>query len=521
MNRRDFIKASGLGATALALNGLPVSVFADTTNHLRKLRGNSDRIFVFVVLGGGNDGLNTVLNLDRYSELSAARSNVLIPANQALTLAGNNVTALHPSMTGMRDMYNNGLLNITQGVGYADFNYSHFRASDIYSSGSDANVYLDSGWVGRYLTQRYPGAPNAYPSADMLDPLAVQIGSSINPMLTGPQGQIGFALSDVNNFYQIVNGAVDPAPNSYAGKELTYIRYISLQTQSYTQSVQTAANAGTNTVTYPTTNRLAEQLGIVAKLISGGLKSPFYIVETGGYDTHSDQVDAANTTTGAHAELLGHLSEAIQLFYTDLKNQGKDKNVAGCTITEFGRRIKSNASTGTDHGAAAPLFSFGTDVVPGINGTSPVLPANATQDDQIPMQYDFRQVYSSILQDWFGLDVANTTSVLGNNYATLPIWKKHVDPASIEDTAQPTSQSISIYPNPVSSHAGIQFYTEGGTTQVNLYDDMGKLVRRIYENELPKGDANINFERDGLASGTYFVEIYSGYLRQSAKLVIQ
>jgi uncharacterized protein (DUF1501 family) len=523
MNRKEFLKASGIGATAAALNGLPINVFADATDRMRKIRGASDRVFVFVVLNGGNDGLNTVINLDRYAELSSSRSNVLIPQNKVLGLAGSATTGLHPSMTHLRQMYNTGLINITQGVGYPNFNYSHFRAMDIYNSSSDANTFVDTGWVGRYLEHRYPGAPNAYPNADMLDPLAVQIGNVISSSLTSPGGQIGFALSDASNFYQIVNGTVDPAPATYAGKELTYIRYISLQTQAYTQSVQQAASLGTNAVTWPPArqNKLADQLKIVAQLISGGLTTPFYVVELGGFDTHSTQVDSADHTLGAHAELLSNLSEAISLFYDDLKAQGKDKHVAGCTITEFGRRIKSNASTGTDHGAAAPLFSFGTDVISGINGTSPVLPNNATSNDQVPMEFDFRQVYSSILQDWFGLDAAATDDVLGGSFSTIPIFKKQVSTVGLEQEVSFSQKNISIFPNPLTNHCSLQFDTDGGQTQINLYDDMGRLVRRLYENDLPKGSANINIERNGLPAGNYYIEILSGTAKSSSKLVVQ
>jgi uncharacterized protein (DUF1501 family) len=523
MNRKDFLKASGIGATAAALSGMPINVFADATDRMRKIRGNTDRIFVFVVLSGGNDGLNTVINLDRYAELSAARSNVLIPQNKVLGLGGSSTTGLHPGMTHLRDMYNNGLINITQGVGYPNFNYSHFRAMDIYNSSSDANQFVDTGWVGRYLEHRYPGAPNAYPNADMLDPLAVQIGNVISSSLTSPGGQIGFALSDATNFYQIVNGTVDPAPSTYAGKELTYIRYISLQTQAYTQSVQQAATLGTNAVAWPAANqnRLADQLKIVAQLISGGLTTPFYIVELGGFDTHSTQVEAADHSIGNHAKLLANLSEAISTFYADLKAQGKDKNVAGCTITEFGRRIKSNASEGTDHGAAAPLFSFGTDVISGINGSSPVLPTTATVNDQVPMEFDFRQVYSSVLQDWFGLDAAATDDILGASFSTIPIFKKKPSTVGLQDEIAATNHKVSIYPNPLTHHASLQFKTDGGHTQINLYDDMGRLVRRLYENELPKGPANINVERNGLPSGQYFVEILSGSTKETARLVVQ
>jgi uncharacterized protein (DUF1501 family) len=522
MNRKDFIKASGLSAAALAVNGMPIKALADTKNQMKKIRGASDRVFVFVVLSGGNDGLNTIIPLDKYAEIASSRANVMIPQSSVLSLTGTTTTGMHPAMSSLRNMYNNGQINIVQSAGYTDFNYSHFRATDIYNSASDSNQIVDSGWVGRYLSKVFPGAPNAFPSADFLDPLAIEIGNSLSTMLNGPAGQIGFALDNINNFYQIVNGAVDPAPNTPAGHELTFIRYISLQTQAYTQVVQNAAAVGTNTVTYPTNNRLAKQLEIVAHLISGGLKTPIYIVELGGFDTHSDQVDGGNTTTGDHATLLNKVSEAISTFYQDLKNQNLDGRVAGCTVTEFGRRIKSNASTGTDHGAGVPMISFGTNVIPGIIGNSPNLPMNATVEDQIPMQYDFRQVYASILEDWFGLSAADTADVLnGQTYTKLPIFKAlptEIEPIGVAPQAL---KQVSIYPNPMQSHTSLQFDSPGGYTHIALYTDAGRQIKILYEQETLKGLVNINIDRGALAPGIYYVQIYVDSQSNTAKLLVR
>ncbi len=522
MNRKDFIKASGISAAALALNGLPIKALGDPKNQYKKIRGATDRIFVFVVLSGGDDALNTVIPLDKYSELSNARSNVLIPQAQVLGLSGTANTGLHPAMDKVRNMYNNGLINIVQDCGYTDFNYSHFRATDIYNSASDSNQFIDSGWVGRYLTKRFPGAPNAYPDADFLDPLAIQIGNNLTPALTGPLGQIGFAINDISKFYQIVNGAVDPAPNTPAGHELTYLRYISLQTQAYTQVVQNAATVGSNSVTYPANNKLADQLQIVAHLISGGLKTPIYIVEMGGFDTHSDQVNATDHTQGAHATLLTKVSEAIDAFYQDLKNQNKADIVAGCTVTEFGRRIKSNASNGTDHGSAAPIISFGKNVIPGIIGTSPTLPTNATVNDQVPMQYDFRQVYASILEDWFGVSTTDTAEILNNKtYTKLPIFKT-VPTGYTEPTVGNITkiENVQLYPNPMRDYATLQFNSPGGYTHIAIYTDSGKYIRTLLEKETKQGAVSIIVEREHLIASTYFIKIIVGNIWSDTKMVI-
>ncbi len=524
MNRKDFLKASGITTAAIALNGLPIKAIADKADQVKKIRGTStDRIFVFVVLSGGNDGLNTVIPIDKYAELAAARNNVLIPQNQVLTLNGSITTGLHPAMDKMRTMYNSGAINITQGVGYSNFNYSHFRATDIYNTASDANTFLNDGWIGRYLAKRFVGAPNAYPSVDFLDPLAVQIGNSLSTLLTGPDGQIGFALQDLNNFYQITNGLnLDPPPNTPAGHELTFVRYINEQTHSYIQSIQNAAAAGTNTVTYPTNNYLANQLKIVAKLISGGMQTPFYIVEIGGFDTHSNQVNSSNNSIGDHAELLGKVSDAISAFYEDLKAQGKDDKVAGCTVTEFGRRIKSNASSGTDHGTAGPMICFGKNVIPGINGMSPNLPAAADVNDQVPMQFDFRQVYASILEDWFGVSASDTKEILNNqSYTKLPIFKAAPNGStSVIDYNKYTLGAIHVYPNPMKDHATINFESEGGQAHIVLYNDIGVRIKDIYQNEIQKGRWSVNIERGTLTTGTYYFTIYIENKSASGKLIV-
>ena len=139
-------------------------------------------------------------------------------------------------------MYNNGLVNIVQGVSYPNPNFSHFRATDIWNSASDSNQYLNTGWLGRYLDNTYTGYPVGYPNTSMPDPLAIQIGTGVSPVLQGPQVSMGMAISDINSFYNIVNGTVDPAPATPAGHELTFIRYISQQTQTLHPVIQTAAN---------------------------------------------------------------------------------------------------------------------------------------------------------------------------------------------------------------------------------------------------------------------------------------
>ncbi len=427
MKRRDFLKYSSLSAIACSVNGVAIKATAqDVAN--KKTRGlySNGKKLILVRLNGGNDGLNTVIPLDKYAELTAARANVLIPSNQTLALNGTTDTALHPAMTGLQNLYNTGKLNIIQGVSYPNPDYSHFRASDIISSASDSNLYINSGWIGRLIDNQFPGAPYTYPTTAVADPFSIEIGYTSSQVIYGGNGLNGMTVSNLDYLYNIQNGTVDPAPATKGGNELTYVRFVIQQTEAYTIRLQAATAAGTNSVTYPTTD-LANQLKIVAKLISGGLDTPVYIVNIGGFDTHDTQVNGGNTTTGEHANLLLQLSEAIAAFQLDIETQNLADDVVGLTFSEFGRRIKSNASNGTDHGAAAPMIVFGTAVNNAIIGTNPVLPANATVNDQVPMQYDFRQVYATIITDWFGISQANADTILnGNSYSWLPIFNSNV-----------------------------------------------------------------------------------------------
>ncbi len=442
MKRRSFLKAGTLVTAPLIIQGIPVMAAPSTGNELLDMLAQTTygcgKILVIVQMNGGNDALNMVFPRDKWSQLSAARSNILMNETDVLPLNGNATTGLHPAMPEMKNLYDNGKLMIVQGVSYPNPNFSHFRATDIWFSASSSSTVLDTGWLGRSLTIQYPGFPNGYPNTNMMDPLAIQIGSTLPFSLQGPGINLGYNVPNPNSLLNVINGTTDPAPNNDYGRELSFLRLMKDQSNAYRTAIQTAYNvAQPQAATYPASNSLADQLKIVAKLINGGLKTPVYIVNhPNSHDTHENQVDQNDKKLGTHANLLTILSKAVGAFQADLGLMGKADKVTGMTYSEFGRRIKSNASFGTDHGVGAPVMFFGaslntsaTDVagtanpIPGMIGTSPNLPANATVNDQVPMQYDFRQLYASVMKDWLCLSDAETTSVLGSAFSTIPIFK--------------------------------------------------------------------------------------------------
>ena len=268
---------------------------------------------------------------------------------------------------------------------------------------------------------------------------------------------MGYSAPDPNALLNVINGVADPAPDSDYGHELTFLRLMKDQSNEYIKVIQKAYNATLNSsVTYPSNNKLADQLKIVAKLINGGLKTPVYIVNhPNSHDTHSAQVNANDKTQGAQATNLTLLSQAIGAFQKEIEFMGKSEQVSGMTFSEFGRRIKSNASQGTDHGAAAPVLFFGamlntssqvtktTYPVPGMIGKSPNLPTNATVSDQVEMQFDYRQLYTTVMQDWLCMTETEATQVLGTNFVKLPIFG-----STLLSSADFDNESILLYPNP-------------------------------------------------------------------------
>jgi uncharacterized protein (DUF1501 family) len=290
-------------------------------------------------------------------------------------------------------------------------------------TGSDSDKIMSSGWAGRFLNDVFPQFPDNYPNNAMPDPLAIQVGSVVSTALQGPLFTMGMAISNPAGFYKLVEGKVNVNANSRWGEQLDYIELMSQKTDQYASVIKNAAQKVTaQSPAYPAAgkNPLADQLKIVARLIAGGLKTKVYMVSTGSFDTHAKQTEA-DTTTGTHAKLLQRVSEAIGAFMNDLQFLQMEDRVMGMTFSEFGRRIKSNASGGTDHGAAAPVFYFGKNIKPAVIGTNPVIPTSATVNDNVPMQHDFRSLYASVLQNWFNMPAQEVQQILMGDFALLPI----------------------------------------------------------------------------------------------------
>ncbi len=505
MKRRKFIKTTGASLSVpLIFNGISLSAVAKPL-YFNAMNTDSDRVLVLVQLSGGNDGLNTVIPLDQYDRLANARGNIMIPENQVITVTDE--FGFHPKMNGVKSLYDDGKLGIVQSVGYPNQNRSHFRSMEIWSTGSTEEEGDKTGWLGRYFDDLFPGFPDNYPNGDQQDPFAIAMGNYVSPTCQGLAANFSVALKDLFTLGQFTEWEADVPQDSYYGQELAFLRETITDTNAYFDRISDAANAGNNMVTYPET-KLGEHLKSVARLIAGGLQTKVYVVTLDGFDTHASQVAGGQPTEGRHAQLLETLSEAIHAFQQDLIMLGIEERVVGMTYSEFGRRIRSNSSFGTDHGTAAPMLLFGSCVNPQVLGQNPDIPEEVGIIDGVPMQYDFRDVYGSVLMDWFEAPLSHVQSLLGNhNFQYLPIVNGCQTISSQRESAVTAELELLTYPNPFKDGAMLEFTTAGERVRLSLFDAIGSELEVLVDKRLPAGKHQLRFDGRGLASGNYYFRL--------------
>ncbi|MEL7160394.1 MAG: DUF1501 domain-containing protein, partial [Bacteroidota bacterium] len=251
-------------------------------------------------------------------------------------------------------------------------------------------------------------------------PPAIVIGNTSHATCEGSTVNYSFAVADPDRLTTLPPGGDTGLTDDNYGEEVEFLRASIEQTNVYGEQILTASATGENAVVYPRSGGLSQKLRHVARLISGGLRTKVYTVSIGGFDTHASQTNQ-KPDEGTHAELLQSVSEAITAFQQDLVAQGLSERVIGLTYSEFGRRIRSNNSMGTDHGDAAPMFLFGDCVGGNLVGSNPQIDPDVSQRDGVAMQYDFRDVYASILIDWFQATESEVRSIFYEDFQHLPI----------------------------------------------------------------------------------------------------
>ncbi len=450
--RRQFLTSGLTMASAAAtvpwfLNrsafGLPMAAYG-----LSSIPGvPEDHVLVVVQLSGGNDGLNTVVpyGFDQYYRV---RPGIGLPADQVLKLPKTDGLGLHPQMGPLKQLYDDGLCSIIQGVGYPNPNRSHFKSMDIWHTADTTGT--GDGWLGRYFDAQCcgygkgeSGAPErgtAPPSGDGGNaatgqkpgataenhqpgiaigaeaPLAMQ-GRKIKPIAFETEDLFRWVGQDISQNladpYQRLqsreaDGGIDPSSNA------AFLMRTAMDAQVSSELIRKAVRQRP-LAQYPDNNPLGQQLAMVSAMIRGGLPTRVYYVQLGGFDTHAGQ----GGQYGPHGNLINRFSSAVKAFYADLKAAGHDTRVLTMSFSEFGRRVGQNASGGTDHGTAAPMFLFGPMVRPGVIGEHPSL--TDLDEGDLKHTIDFRSVYAGILEQWLAAD---SKVILEGDYRPAVVIKK-------------------------------------------------------------------------------------------------
>lgn len=364
---------------------------------------SNERIFVVLQLEGGHDGLSAVVPYadDNYAK---ARRTTRIAADQVIRL--DEYLGLHPALGGLKQLHDQSELAIVQGVGYPNPNRSHFRSMDIWHSADNMGPSPQHGWLGRFADQAFPGVS---------DPtLAVMVGGEQAPLalrgkdhgalcLRRPEGLKWTRDRRLAESYQKMNKLADGSSSS----SLDFVARTALDTDEAAETVLAIAGRSRG-ASYPSTP-LAESLQMVANLIAGGMKTRVYYVVQRGFDTHSGQRQR-------HDRLMSELGGAVAAFQRDLAQQQNSQRVLTLAFSEFGRRVAENASGGTDHGAAGPVFLFGPSVLPGIIGKHPSLAASDLDRGDLAHAIDFRSIYAAVLERWLNVPHG---AVLGDAFTPL------------------------------------------------------------------------------------------------------
>jgi uncharacterized protein (DUF1501 family) len=413
MTRREFFHG---GVAAFTVSFVAPAFLSD----LARAQGASSRNLVVLDLSGGNDGLSMLVPYTD-SAYYSRRPTLGIPAGQVLQVgsdASGKPLGLHPKLTGLRDIFNQGRLALVQRVGYENSSRSHFSGTDIWSTANPANTQ-GPGWVGRYLSTL----------ASPLDPLVAWNTTADTPQgLQSPTVAVASIPSVSGYAFQSPTGGSDATLErttattiaSHVPIDRPHIAFVSTTVQAAMATLDRVASVGTYkpSVAYPA-DGLGQALQAVAGAMAKNIGTKVFWVQTGGFDTHASQDTI--TDNGAYVKLMISLNDGLTAFYNDLKGQGLLSETLLLSFSEFGRRITENGSKGTDHGAASVMLALGGSVQGGLYGTAASLasdPQNPTLENSaadVHYETDFRAVYARVLDNWLGGD---SVGVLGGNFRT-------------------------------------------------------------------------------------------------------
>ena len=392
MDRRKFIKDSALASSLLFV---PSFVKAFETVATEKL---GYRRLVVVQLAGGNDGLNTIIphNNDIYYN---ARPRLAITKD---IIKLNDNLGFHPSLAPLRALFDNGELSIINNVGYPNPVRSHFRSMDIWQTASDADEYLQSGWLGRYLDKHGKKPYNAIEMDEQLS-LAMK-GEHFNGIATNDY-KVLYKTAKDPFFKSVLNHYNDAHLSEH---NLGYLYQTMIEAKSSAKYIYENTKVKWSQQDYPQ-NKFAKQLKNVAQFINSNLETKVFYTSLGGFDTHANQQNK-------QAKLLKQYAESISAFVKDLKRNENFENTLILTFSEFGRRVKQNAANGTDHGAANNIFVIGKHLKKAGFYNNLASLSDLDNNGDLKYEIDFRTIYATILSDWLKAD---DTSILNNSFKKL------------------------------------------------------------------------------------------------------
>ncbi|WFB37408.1 DUF1501 domain-containing protein [Kiritimatiellota bacterium B12222] len=412
MTRRHFLRTGVIGG-ALA-STLPSFLdqtlcrleAAEVNSPLQRQHGKDAPILVILQLAGGNDGLNTVVPLEN-DDYRRARPKLSSVEKNALML--NDDLGFHESLSGLKSLYDEGMLSVLNGIGYPNPNRSHFRSTEIWHTAAPEGRKGGDGWVGRYFDNQCQGQPAE---------VGISLTSSPPQTFQGPS-PLGITFRNPKEFSfdddeELMSGAsVGMATGRSRERNdspLHFLERTDLDARVSSDHLHATLKKMPSPQGFPK-NQIANDLSLVARMIGGGMSTRIYYVSQGGFDTHANQINS-------HARLLKNLGDAQKAFWTEMKRQGNTQRVQMLVFSEFGRRVAENGSNGTDHGAGAPVFVIGGKQKGGLVGALPSLDPKDLNRGDVSHHTDFRQVYATLLDEHLN---ANSSQVLGKSWSKIKL----------------------------------------------------------------------------------------------------
>ncbi len=409
MTRRTFVSG---GVSAFAFSFAAPRFLSE----LAQAQGASARSLVVLYLGGGNDALSMLVPYTD-SSYRERRPTLAVPSGAVLQIgtdSSNVALGLHPRLTGLKAIFDEGRLAFIQRTGYQNSSRSHFQGTDIWSTANPTNSQ-GPGWLGRYL--------DLLPSP--VDPLVGwnTTGETPHALQALKVGVPSIPNVATYSFASPNSGAEAQTERAFATRiashvpvnrpHLAFVNATALGAFATLDRVA-AVTRYAPSVTYPN-NGFGQALRAIAGAMAQGVGTRVFWIQTGGFDTHSSQA----TNTGVYVTLMGTLNDGVTAFYHDLRNQGLLGSTLILQFSEFGRRIDENGSGGTDHGAGGVMMAIGGSVRGGLYGTAPRLrpdPGNLTLENNgndVAYETDFRSVYARVIDNWLGAD---SVGVLGADF---------------------------------------------------------------------------------------------------------